>query len=93
MISITQQTSEDPSGELTRRIFSMFDEYQSNENAKHTSRAMKENARRGFFNGSNAPFGFRAVETEALGNRGKRKKKLAIQKRRPKSCAASYDST
>ena len=39
---------------------------------------MKENARRGFFNGSKRAFGYRAVETEALGNRGKRKKKLAI---------------
>ncbi len=76
--SITQQTSDDPPGNLTRRIFSVFDEYQSQENAKHTSRAMKENARRGFFNGSNPPFGFRAEATEVLGNRGKRKKKLVV---------------
>ena len=62
VISITQQTSDDPSGELARRIFSVFDEYQSKENAKHTSRAMRENARQGFFNGSSPPFGYRAVE-------------------------------
>ncbi len=78
VISITQQTTDDPSGMLARRVFSAFDEYQSQENSKHTSRAMRENARRGFFNGSRAPFGYRAVETEALGNRGRRKKKLLI---------------
>ena len=78
VISITQQTSDDPSGELARRIFSVFDEYQSKENAKHTSRAMRENAKRGFFNGSHAPFGYGALATEAMGNRGRRKKKLAI---------------
>ena len=39
---------------------------------------MRENARQGFFNGSNAPFGYRAAETEALGNRGRRKRKLAV---------------
>jgi site-specific DNA recombinase len=78
IISITQQTAEDASGQLARRVFSAFDEYQSQENSKHTSRAMKENARRGFFNGSRAPFGFKAVETEVLGNRGRRKRQLAV---------------
>ncbi len=78
LISITQQTSDDSAGEMARKIFSVFDEYQSKENGKHTLRAMKENARRGFFNGSRPPFGYRVQETEALGNRGKRKKHLAI---------------
>lgn len=49
VVSITQQTSDDPSGEMIRRIFSVFDEYQSKENGKHTLRAMRENARQGFF--------------------------------------------
>lgn len=31
VISITQQTSEDPAGEMARRIFSMFDEYKRKE--------------------------------------------------------------
>jgi hypothetical protein len=39
---------------------------------------MKENARQGFFNGSHPPFGYKAIETEALGNKGKKKKQLAI---------------
>ena len=78
VISITQQTSDDSAGEMMRRIISTFDEYQSKENSKHTSRAMKENARQGFFNGSRAPFGYRAESTETAGSHGRRKKKLVI---------------
>lgn len=78
VISITQQTSDDSAGEMMRRIISTFDEYQSKENSKHTSRAMKENARQGFFNGSRAPFGYQATTTDISGSRGRKKKKLAI---------------
>lgn len=74
VLSITQQTSDDPSGEMIRRIFSVFDEYQSKENGKHTLRAMRENARQGFFNGSRPPFGYRPVEVELGGNKGKKKR-------------------
>lgn len=78
VISITQQTSDDSAGEMMRRIISTFDEYQSKENSKHTSRAMKENARQGFFNGSRPPFGYMAVTTDITGSRGRKKKKLEI---------------
>lgn len=47
VISVTQPTSDDAGGEMMRRIINLFDEHQSKENAKHTSRAMKENARQG----------------------------------------------
>jgi site-specific DNA recombinase len=77
LISITQQTSDDPSGEMARKIFSIFDEYQSKENGKHTLRAMKENARRGFFNGASPLYGYKLIEIEEKGNKGK-KKKLSI---------------
>ena len=77
LISITQQTSDDPAGEMARKIFSVFDEYQSKENGKHTLRAMKENARQGFLNGSRPPYGYRTVEAEAKGVRG-HKKRLAV---------------
>ncbi len=78
VVSITQQTSDDSAGEMMRRIISTFDEYQSKENSKHTSRAMKENARQGFFNGSHPPFGHHAVSTEISGSRGRKKKRLEI---------------
>jgi len=74
VISITQQTGDDPAGEMARRIFSVFDEYQSPENAKRTLRAMKENARQGFFNGSTPLFGYRTVEVDLPGRKGKKKR-------------------
>jgi DNA invertase Pin-like site-specific DNA recombinase len=77
LISISQQTGDDPAGEMARKIFSLFDEYQSKENGKHTLRAMQENARQGFVNGSVPPFGYRKVEVELQGRKGK-KKKLAV---------------
>ncbi len=49
VVSISQQTTDDPSGHLARRVFSAFD--QSHETSKHTTRAMRENARRGFLMG------------------------------------------
>ena len=78
LISITQQTGDDPAGEMARKIFSVFDEYQSKENGKHTLRAMQENARQGYFNGSRAPYGYRAFDTEVVGNRGGKRKKLVV---------------
>ena len=78
VISITQQTSDDSAGEMARRIFSMFDEYQSKENGKHTLRAMKENARQGFFNGSRPPFGYKIQEVDRASAKGGKKKRLAI---------------
>jgi site-specific DNA recombinase len=78
IISITQQTSDDSSGEMMRRVISMFDEYQSKETSKHTSRAMCENARQGFYNGSKAPFGYTTITTDISGSRGRRKKRLEI---------------
>ena len=74
VVSITQQTTDDPAGEMARKIFNVFDEYQSRENGKHTLRAMKENARQGFFNGSNPPYGYRLVEVPIKGRRGNKKR-------------------
>jgi DNA invertase Pin-like site-specific DNA recombinase len=76
VISVTQQTGDEPSGEMARKLFSLFDEYQSKENAKHTLRAMKENARQGFWNGSRAPFGYRVVDVGVTGPRGRQKRRL-----------------
>jgi site-specific DNA recombinase len=78
LISITQPSGDDSSSGLVRRMISVFDEYSSRENSKHTLRSMKENARQGYFNGSRAPFGFQVVATDVTGNRGRKKKRLAI---------------
>jgi site-specific DNA recombinase len=57
LISITQELGDDPMSNMIRQIMALFDEYQSKENAKHTLRAMKENARQGFWNGALPPIG------------------------------------
>ena len=76
VVSITQNFADDPTGQLIRKVVGIFDEYQSAETSKHTTRAMKENARQGFWNGSRTPFGYR---TEAAEQRGaKIKKRLVI---------------
>ncbi len=56
-----------------RQVIALFDEYQSRENAKHVLRAMKENARQGFHNGSRPPLGFALEEVEKRGPRTKKK--------------------
>jgi len=77
LISITQQTSDDSAGQMARSIFGLFDEYQSKETGKHTLRALKENARQGFFNGSKPPFGYKTLELDLPAAKGK-KKRLVI---------------
>ena len=76
LLSITQALGDDPTQVMMRQMIGMFDEYQSRENGKHVLRAMKENARQGFHNGSPEPLGYKAVEVEKRGNRVK--KRLAI---------------
>jgi site-specific DNA recombinase len=72
LISITQDVGQDGGGEFIRKLLNVFDEHQSRENAKHTHRAMCENARQGFWNGSYAPFGYRVETKERRGNKEKK---------------------
>jgi len=58
---------------LVRQVLALFDEYQSKENGKHTLRAMKENARQGFWNGARPPFGYRTIEAGRRGDKVKRR--------------------
>ncbi len=76
LLSITQEMGDDPMHVMMRQIMALFDEYQSKENAKHVLRALKENARQGFWNGSLPPIGYRVVAAEQRG--AKIKKKLEI---------------
>jgi site-specific DNA recombinase len=76
LMSITQELGDDPAQIMMRQVIALFDEYQSRENAKHVIRAMKENTRQGFWNGSRPPLGYKAVDAEMRGQRIKRK--LAI---------------
>jgi DNA invertase Pin-like site-specific DNA recombinase len=76
LVSITQELGDDLAQVMMRQVIALFDEYQSKENAKHVLRAMKENARQGFWNGSCPPLGYRTVEAERRGARVK--KRLAV---------------
>lgn len=76
LISMTQELGDDPMHAMMRQIMALFDEYQSKEISKHTLRAMKENARQGFWNGAAPPIGYRLVEAEKRG--AKIKKKLEV---------------
>ena len=76
LVSITQEMGDDPMHVMMRQIMALFDEYQSKENAKHVLRAMKENARQGFWNRALPPVGYRIVAAEQRGS--KTKKKLEI---------------
>lgn len=73
LVSITQELGDDPAQVMMRQVIALFDEYQSRENAKHVLRAMKENARQGFYNGSPVPLGYTTAEVEKRGNRAKKK--------------------
>jgi site-specific DNA recombinase len=47
LTAITHELDDDPMSVMMRQIMALFDEYQAKESAKHTLRAMKENARGG----------------------------------------------
>ena len=76
LVSLTQEVGDDPTSQLIRKVVVLFDEYSSQENAKHVRRSMRENARQGFWNGSKPPFGYRTREACRRGD--KVKKVLAI---------------
>ncbi|WP_439543388.1 recombinase family protein [Hyphomicrobium sp.] len=75
LVSITQDIGADASGEFIRKVLNVFDEHQSRENAKHVHRAMLENSRQGFWNGSRPPFGY---DTEIKERRGNKDKKVLV---------------
>ena len=76
VVSVTQPTGDDPSQEMMRQMIGLFDEYTSRENGKNVSRAMRESAKQGFWNGATPPLGYKIVEAETRG--AKIKKKLAV---------------
>ncbi len=73
LVPITQELGDDPSQVMMRQVIALFDEYQSRENAKHVLRAMKENARQGFYNGSRVPLGYAVEDVEKRGHRTKKR--------------------
>jgi site-specific DNA recombinase len=64
MVSVCQETSDDPIGNLIEGIFECIDQYESEMNGMRTSLAMREAVRQGYFPSSWTPFGFLRVRQE-----------------------------
>ena len=62
VVAVHQEVNDDPMGNFMEGIFELIDQYESDINSFHTLRAMKENARQGYYNGSRPKFGFMVVE-------------------------------
>ena len=77
IVSQVEAFAADATGKILRQFVGIVNEYQSHEISRNTTRTMKENARRGYSNGGNIPFGYKSVDAEVLGN--KQKKRLAIE--------------
>jgi DNA invertase Pin-like site-specific DNA recombinase len=64
ILSVCQETTEDPIGKLIEGIFECIDQYESEVNGMRTSLAMREAVRQGFFPSSWTPFGFHRTKVE-----------------------------
>ena len=61
VISINEPLDESPSGNLLEGVIESIDEFYSTNLGQDIKRGMRENAQRGFFNGSRPPYGFHKV--------------------------------
>lgn len=78
-----QYLGEDSMGDMVRQIMTLFDEYPSKENAKHTLRAMKENARQGYWNVALPPIGGTICVRSRNASRSSIRAKSASSARKP----------
>ena len=58
IVSINEHIEDTPTGRLMEGIIEVIDEFYSSNLAQDMIRGMRENASRGFFNGSRPPFGY-----------------------------------
>ncbi|MGH9549362.1 MAG: recombinase family protein, partial [Terriglobales bacterium] len=89
VVSMTQDFGEGSSANFAETVLAAADQYSSEETAKHVTRTMLENARQGFWNGSQAPLGYRTVEAEKRGQ--KVKKRLEIDEREAATVRQIFD--
>jgi len=76
VVAVQQELSDDPTGRFTEGVMELIDHLESETNGVRVRAAMGENARRGFFNGSRPPFGFRIDKRP--GPRGESKNHLVV---------------
>ncbi|MEO0559667.1 MAG: recombinase family protein, partial [Bacteroidota bacterium] len=77
VVAARQETEDSASGRLMEGVLEVFDQYESEVNGERTSAALAEAARRGFFPGSRAPFGYRR---QSVVDGGRRRHKLVPEK-------------
>ena len=77
VVAMQQEIADDPNGELMEGVYELFDQHESRIIGLRTRAAMKENARRGFFNGARAPFGFRIEQISAPNGTAKQRLSIA----------------
>ena len=61
VISINEPLDDSPSGHLLEGVIETIDEFYSENLGQDIRRGMRENAERGFYTGSRAPYGFRKI--------------------------------
>jgi site-specific DNA recombinase len=61
VVSINEPVDDSPAGRLLEGMIESVDEFYSASMGQDIKRGMRENARRGFFNGSRPPYGFQRV--------------------------------
>ena len=64
VISINEPIDQSPSGQLLEGMIETMDEFYSANLGQDIKRGMRENAGRGFFNGSRPPYGFHKIEVQ-----------------------------
>jgi site-specific DNA recombinase len=64
VISVNEPLNDSPSGQLLEGIIESIDEFYSANLGQDVKRGMRENAQRGFFNGSRAPHGLHRVPVQ-----------------------------
>ena len=89
VVSMTQDFGEGSSANFAETVLAAADQYSSEEIAKHVTRTMLENARQGFWNGSQPPFGYRTIEVERRGQRIK--KHLEIEEKEAATVRQIFD--
>lgn len=90
-LAITEEYDEDDPQQMMMATFhGMVAEMYSLENSKHVKRAMRQNARGGFFNGSRPPFGYKTEEIDLPAKTGK-KKKLVLNEDEAKIVEEIFD--
>lgn len=89
VVSMTQDFGEGASANFAESVLAAADQYSSEETAKHVTRTMLENARQGYWNGSQPPFGYRTIEVEKRGQRIK--KHLEIEEKEAATVRQIFD--